>query len=63
MAGVRKQADADAITELNVKNLQPYIIDIANANSRRTAVAELTKMAADANLPIIGLVNNAGATW
>ena len=58
-AGVRKEADAEAIQNEGLPNLRPLMIDVADEESVDAAVAEIEKELKTQG-PLIGLVNNAG---
>ena len=58
LAGVRKEADAAAVSALGVANLRPLILDVASESSRSAAVAEVLAM----GKPVLALVNNAGVS-
>lgn len=60
LAGVRKNSDAESIKSLNVPNLSPLIIDVAKHESCVAAMDEVKTLMNAKNLPLIGLVNNAG---
>jgi NAD(P)-dependent dehydrogenase (short-subunit alcohol dehydrogenase family) len=62
-AGVRKQADGDALKELTTGTLIPLLIDVTNAATVKAAADEVAA-AVGAN-GIAGLINNAGigVTW
>lgn len=59
-AGVRKTADADDITQLNIPHLHPLLLDVTSHDSvvkaRNTIVGESERL----KLPLVALVNNAG---
>lgn len=55
-AGVRSQADFDAVNKLNVRGLQPVFLDVTDPASVKACVSQLTKQAGILH----GLVNNAG---
>lgn len=57
-AGVRKQADADALLENVVGDLRPIILDVARQDQIDAAVETVSAVLGDARLD--GLVNNAG---
>ncbi len=57
-AGVRKDKDLEAIAAQNIPNLKPLKIDMTDAASMDAAVATVRAT----NVPIIGLVNNAGVS-
>lgn len=57
-AGVRKQADADALLENVVGDLRPIILDVARQDQIDAAVETVSAALGDARLD--GLVNNAG---
>jgi NAD(P)-dependent dehydrogenase (short-subunit alcohol dehydrogenase family) len=57
-AGVRKDADAEAIVALGKPNLVPWRVDVGNTASIASAVAEVAAALGDE--PLHGLVNNAG---
>lgn len=57
-AGVRKQADADALLENVVGDLRPIILDVAQQDQIDAAVETVSSVLGDARLD--GLVNNAG---
>lgn len=62
-AGVRKTNDLDILTELAVKSkipLIPVILDVTDINTIKTSYDQVHKYMQDHNLPLVGLVNNAG---
>jgi NAD(P)-dependent dehydrogenase (short-subunit alcohol dehydrogenase family) len=66
-AGVRKDADADALRSDAAKgpypaNMRPIILDVTNRTSIDLAAAEVTREIQALKLNLIGLVNNAGVT-
>lgn len=60
MAGVRKQADAQSITDLNIDTLVPIFLDITDEDACRRVMKKVAEMTAKTNLPFVALVNNAG---
>ena len=56
LAGVRKPADAARITSLGLPNLRPLTLDVASPASVASALQEVSSL----QLPLTGLVNNAG---
>lgn len=60
LAGVRKEKDMDNIINLNIKNLQPIIIDVTQHDSNIHAYEEIKQLMKNSNLPFVALVNNAG---
>jgi NAD(P)-dependent dehydrogenase (short-subunit alcohol dehydrogenase family) len=59
-AGVRKEADGDALREAASESLTPVHIDVTDAASIQATVAEVAAVVGEAGLD--GLVNNAGTT-
>ena len=59
LAGVRKAADAAAVSALGVANLRPLTLDVASEASRAAAVAEVLGLAERTAQPLLALVNNA----
>ena len=62
LAGVRKAADAAAVSALGVANLRPLTLDVASEASRAAAVAEVLGLAERTAQPLLALVNNAGVS-
>jgi len=60
LAGVRKDSDINSIKNLNIKNLQPIIIDVTKHDSNIHAYKEIQQIMNDKNLPFVALINNAG---
>lgn len=60
LVGVRKQADATAITDMNKQNLIPLMIDVAQHDSVVNGVNEVRSVMSKKKLPLVALVNNAG---
>lgn len=60
LAGVRKISDANEIKAMNIKNFEPFMIDITDHESCVNAIANLKEIMKKNNLPFIALVNNAG---
>lgn len=60
LAGVRKEKDIGIIKKLNIKNLQPIIIDVTSHESNLHAVAEIKNLMEENHLPFVALINNAG---
>eukprot|EP00040_Diaphanoeca_grandis_P000786 m.16467 g.16467 ORF g.16467 m.16467 type:complete len:314 (-) comp11051_c0_seq1:151-1092(-) len=60
-AGVRKQADADKV-KLAHASLHPIIIDVADTESIRRALAAVNAELDQQQKPLVGLVNNAGVS-
>jgi NAD(P)-dependent dehydrogenase (short-subunit alcohol dehydrogenase family) len=56
LAGVRKPADAARITALGVPNLRPLTLDVTSQSSVSAALQTVEAL----NLPLAGVVNNAG---
>jgi NAD(P)-dependent dehydrogenase (short-subunit alcohol dehydrogenase family) len=56
LAGVRRAADASSIESLNVANLRPLDIDVADPGSVQRAFARIREL----GKPLVGVVNNAG---
>jgi NAD(P)-dependent dehydrogenase (short-subunit alcohol dehydrogenase family) len=61
-AGVRKEADADSILNLQVKGLHPVLLDVTNHDSCVSALDTVKQFSRESGLPIVGLVNNAGVS-
>lgn len=61
-AGIRKENDYNNIKNLNISTLIPIQFDVTNHNSCLNALNNIKKYSNDKNLPIIGLVNNAGVS-
>lgn len=61
-AGVRKESDAQSIRQLNVQGLYPILLDVTKSETCVNAFNEIQKYSLDHQLPIIGLVNNAGVS-
>ena len=59
-AGVRKESDAASINDMHIPTLHPLLLDVAHHDSCVSAVKEVEAFAANANLPFVALVNNAG---
>lgn len=59
-AGVRKVRDAEAIKNNGNKNMHPLLIDVSNHDSVVKAVSTLTLELKSLQMPLVGLVNNAG---
>jgi NAD(P)-dependent dehydrogenase (short-subunit alcohol dehydrogenase family) len=57
-AGVRRAADADALARVASPRLSPIILDVTDP----AAVAAAYQTVRDRQIPLIGLVNNAGTT-
>ncbi len=60
LAGVRKESDAEAIRCLEIKNLQPTILDVTSPSSCERVLGDIRAVMEKNNLPFVGLVNNAG---
>ena len=60
LAGVRKDTDADTISQLNIKNLSPIKIDVSSHESVVAAVEFVKETSVQSKLPLIAIVNNAG---
>jgi NADP-dependent 3-hydroxy acid dehydrogenase YdfG len=59
-AGVRKAHDAESIKSAGHKNLFPLLIDVSKHASIAQAVASLAVELKRLDLPLVGVVNNAG---
>ncbi len=57
-AGVRRQADADALREVASERLEPVLLDVTKAAQRASAAKAVEAAVGEAGLT--GLVNNAG---
>src|SRR5688500_729107 len=62
LAGVRKDSDAADIVKMNIPNLKPILIDVANHDSCVSAVDTIKAMMTESGLPFVALVNNAGVS-
>jgi len=60
-AGVRRQADGDAVSGRTTRVLRPLTIDITDQTSVDSAAGEVERAVGERGLA--GLVNNAGAVW
>jgi short-subunit dehydrogenase len=59
-AGVRKESDAQSITQSNIATLHPLFLDVTNHNSCVEAIKQVDEFSAAHGLPYVALVNNAG---
>jgi NAD(P)-dependent dehydrogenase (short-subunit alcohol dehydrogenase family) len=59
-AGVRKEADADFIRNLQIKGLYPVLLDVTKHDSCVSALDTVKQFSRENGMPIVGLVNNAG---
>jgi NAD(P)-dependent dehydrogenase (short-subunit alcohol dehydrogenase family) len=57
-AGVRKASDGEALTKVASSRLSPVILDVTDASTVSEAAAQVERSLGE--LPLIGLVNNAG---
>jgi NAD(P)-dependent dehydrogenase (short-subunit alcohol dehydrogenase family) len=57
-AGVRKASDGEALTKVGSSRLSPVILDVTDARTVSDAAMQVERSLAE--LPLIGLVNNAG---
>jgi len=57
-AGVRKASDGETLTKLGSSRLSPVILDVTDANAVSGAARQVAQALGE--LPLIGLVNNAG---
>ena len=62
LAGVRKESDFDAITQLHNPLLIPVKVDVTNHQSCVAAMESVKTLSKKSNLPFIALVNNAGVS-
>lgn len=60
LAGVRKNADYDAVEQLEMDNLKPVKLDVTDHSSCVNAINVIKKVSLQMDIPFIGLVNNAG---
>ena len=60
VAGVRKKEDVQAINNIKKNNLVAIIIDVSSRDSVKSATAEIANIMKSKNLPLVGVVNNAG---
>lgn len=60
LAGVRKEKDAEKIRHMNIKNLQPIIVDVNQHDSCVKCIDKIRSMSRDSGLHLVALVNNAG---
>lgn len=63
LAGVRKESDADSIRSVNLPNLKPIIVDVAQHDSCVRAFDEIKNLVTTTGIPFVGLVNNAGISF
>ena len=60
LAGVRKEADAQSITDMEIKTLVPVYLDVTNEQACIAIMKKVAEMTAKTALPFVALVNNAG---
>jgi short-subunit dehydrogenase len=61
-AGVRRQADADSITQTNIATLHPLFLDVTDHDWCVEAITTVSEFRASSGLPFVALINNAGIT-
>lgn len=62
-ASVRKEADGEALAkEAGSVRMHPIVLDVTKSDQIDAAVKTLTSFTQQKNVPLVGLVNNAGVT-